>query len=467
MEDRIIEGYLKTFVEENAIQTGDEAKHFEHFINYCIASKYIFDAVSFEELSVGEGHDTGIDGMAIVVNGHLITSKEDIDFFKKTLGRLDVQFVFAQSKTSSKFDSGEIGNFIFGVKEFFKREPSLRINDNIRLLRELKEYLYDLSINMEKAPVCHMYYATTGKWVSDRNVVGRIDADKHDLESTGLFSEIKFFPLDSEKIKSLYRELKHKITKEINFEKHTILPKINNVQEAYIGILTCRDYLQFICDSEGNLQKNLFYDNIRDFQGNNPVNKDIASTLKDGTQKSRFGLLNNGITIVAKAISKIGSTFKIMDYQIVNGCQTSHVLYFNRDALSSDVFVPIKIIVTDNQDVTNDIIKATNWQTEVKKEAFVSLSPFHKKLEEFYATFDKDKDQRLYYERRSKQYEDQPIKKNMIVTVTTQIKAFLSMFLDEPHSTHRYYGEILKANELGQWGQIFIVDKPYKNMLKP
>jgi hypothetical protein len=68
MEDRIIEGYLKTFVEENAIQTGDEPKHFEHFINYCIASRYIFDAVSFEELSVGEGHDTGIDGMAIVVN---------------------------------------------------------------------------------------------------------------------------------------------------------------------------------------------------------------------------------------------------------------------------------------------------------------------------------------------------------------------------------------------------------------
>jgi hypothetical protein len=114
MEDRIIEGYLKTFVEENAIQIGDEAKNFEHFINYCIASKYIFDAISFEELSVGEGHDTGIDGMAIVVNGHLITSKEDIDFFKKTLGRLDVQFVFAQSKTSSKFDSGEIGKFIFG-----------------------------------------------------------------------------------------------------------------------------------------------------------------------------------------------------------------------------------------------------------------------------------------------------------------------------------------------------------------
>ncbi len=306
-----------------------------------------------------------------------------------------------------------------------------------------------LSIDMEKAPVCHMYYATTGKWVSDKNLTGIIDAEVDYLRKTSLFSEVKFYPLDAEKIKNIYRELKHKIAKEINFEKHTILPKINDVKEAYIGILPCKEYLNFICDSEGTLQKNLFYDNIRDFQGYNPVNKDIADTLKNELQKSRFGLLNNGITIVAKAINKVGSAFKIIDYQIVNGCQTSHVLYHNKKLLTTadDVFIPIKIIVTDNVEVTNDIIKATNWQTEVKKEAFESLSPFHKKLEEFYASFDKEKNQRLYYERRSKQYENQPIKNHLIVTLTTQIKVFLSMFLNEPHSTHRYYGELLKANQ--------------------
>ncbi len=88
--------------------------------------------------------------------------------------------------------------------------------------------------------------------------------------------------------------------------------------------------------------------------------------------------------------------------------------------------MPIKIIVTDNMDVTNDAIKATNWQTEVKKEAFESLSPFHKKLEEFYATFDKEKNQRLYYERRSKQYENQPIKKHLIVTWEYRVLVILT-----------------------------------------
>lgn len=447
MEDRIIEGYLKNFTEENNIIKVEEAKIFEYFVNYCIGAKYILDIFSFEDITIGDGDDTGIDGIAIIVDNHMISSTEDIDFFKKTTGRLDVQFVFIQSKTSNKFDSGDIGKFIYGVKDFFRKEPSLRINDDIKFLRELKENIYDLSIDMEKAPICHMYYATTGKWVSDKNLRGIIDAEVDYLRKTSLFSEVKFFPLDAEKIKNIYRELKHKIAKEINFEKHTILPKINDVKEAYIGILSCRDYLNFICDSDGNLQKNLFYDNIRDFQGYNPVNKDIAGTLKNGLQKSRFGLLNNGITIVAKAINKVGSAFKIIDYQIVNGCQTSHVLYHNKELLADEVFIPIKIIVTDNVEVTNDIIKATNWQTEVKKEAFESLSPFHKKFEEFYASFDKEKNQRLYYERRSKQYENQPIKNHLIVSLTTQIKSFLSMFLNEPHSTHRYYGEILKANQ--------------------
>lgn len=447
MEDRILEGYLKNFEEENDLEKVGESKVFEQFVNYCVASKYIFDFFSFEDLTIGNSDDTGIDGIAIIVDNHLIGSIEDITFFRKTTGRLDVQFVFIQSKTSNKFDSGEIAKFFSGVKDFFRKQPSLRINDDIKSLRELKEGIYDLSIDMEKAPVCHMYYATTGKWVSDKNLTGLIDPEVEFLQSTSNFSEVKFYPLDAEKIKNIYRELKHKIIKEINFEKHTILPKINGVKEAYIGILSCKQYVNFITDSEGNLQQNLFYDNIRDFQGFNPVNKDIASTLDNKDQKSRFGLLNNGITIVANSINKVGSAFKIIDYQIVNGCQTSHVLYQNKDLLTDDVFVPVKIIVTDNLDVTNDIIKATNWQTEVKKEAFESLSPFHKELEEFYASFDKTKEQRLYYERRSKQYENQPVKNNLIVTLATQIKAFLSMFLNEPHSTHRYYGEILKANQ--------------------
>lgn len=154
------------------------------------------------------------------------------------------------------------------------------------------------------------------------------------------------------------------------------------------------------------------------------------------------------------------------------------MLYNNKKSLTQNVYLPIKLIVTDDNEVTNNIIKATNRQTEVKIEAFEALSPFHKKLEEFYASFDKDKDQRLYYERRSKQYEGQPIRPDLIISIPIQINCFLSMFLNEPHSTHRYYGELLKSYRhriflenhgtypyyISGYG-LYVVDKMFKNKL--
>ena len=123
----------------------------------------------------------------------------------------------------------------------------------------------------------------------------------------------------------------------------------------------------------------------------------------------------------------MAASFRISDYQIVNGCQTSHVLHINRAQLSANgasVFVPVKIIVTSDPDVTDQIIKATNRQTEVKLEAFESLTPFHRTLEEFYASFGKDASKCLYYERRSKQYANTPIKPTSVISLAAQAKSF-------------------------------------------
>jgi hypothetical protein len=203
------------------------------------------------------------------------------------------------------------------------------------------------------------------------------------------------------------------------------------------------------CSSDGSLLKSLFYDNVRDFQGDNPVNREVSETLRNNAIRNSFVLLNNGVTIVAKSIQKTGSVFTIRDFQIVNGCQTSHILHDNKASLDNSIYLPIKLIVTNDEEVTNRIIKATNRQTEVKTEAFLSLQPFQKALEDFYNSFtsEEDKEYRLYYERRSKQYENQILNKSKVVSITYQIKCFVSMFLDMPHSTHRYYGELLKTNE--------------------
>ncbi|EGZ43096.1 AIPR family protein, partial [Neisseria wadsworthii] len=135
------------------------------------------------------------------------------------------------------------------------------------------------------------------------------------------------------------------------------------------------------------------------------------------------------------------------DFQIVNGCQSAHIFFKNKDIINSNTNIIVKIIETTKQSLINKIIKATNKQTLVTDEAFESLSNFHRDLEEYYYAKSKTITNPIFYERRSKQYDDNPdIKATQIVTLAGQIQAYVATVLAQPHSTHRYYGELLNSN---------------------
>lgn len=130
---------------------------------------------------------------------------------------------------------------------------------------------------------------------------------------------------------------------------------------------------------DGDSLKPVFDDNIRDFLGNrNPVNKAITTTLQL-MDKNSFCMLNNGITIIAENVQITGTTAVLTDYQIVNGCQTSHVLYENRNLDGiEELLIPIKVIGTKDDITRNSITKATNSQTSIKPEQLEALSDFQK-----------------------------------------------------------------------------------------
>ncbi len=52
--------------------------------------------------------------------------------------------------------------------------------------------------------------------------------------------------------------------------------------------------------------------------------------------------MNNGVTIIAKSVRQIGTKFVIQDFQVVNGCQTCHVLWSKREQLDDMVLVPLR-----------------------------------------------------------------------------------------------------------------------------
>ncbi len=58
----------------------------------------------------------------------------------------------------------------------------------------------------------------------------------------------------------------------------------------------------------------------------------------------------------------------------------------------------------------------------------------------------RDRQVKIYYERRLRQYEQEKIAREQIITFANQVYCYVAMFLNEPDSMHRYYGELLKSN---------------------
>ncbi|MEK3790387.1 AIPR family protein [Paenibacillus sp. FSL R7-0204] len=441
--DRITKSLIDDFSKVMELETKDQSKLFEMFATYSILSKHHSEKFELDDVVGGEGGDCGIDGLAIIFSGVLVNTLEEIDDILERSGIIsEVNIILVQSKTSASFDGGEMRTFGDGVVDFFSENPTLVRNDFIQKKALLVEKIISIAAKVKKI-TCKMFYVTTGKWLDDQNLLSRISKIQEDIENLSLFKEISFSTLGAKEIQKYYRETQERVSATIKFQNKVLIPDIDGVQESYIGTLELKEFLNIIIDDLGNIKRGIFYDNVRDFQGENDVNVSIEKTLRS-SKSGRLAVLNNGITIVTKSLTVARNDFSLEDYQIVNGCQTSHVIYNNRDIVNKDISLPIKIIVPANDEVINDIIIANNSQTEVKKEELMALSDFQKNLELFYNTID-DPKKRLFYERRSKQYDsDSGIERVRIVTISSQVRSFASMFLDKPHLASRFYGQLLE-----------------------
>lgn len=470
-EDNILRNNVDNFIKESNLNhlTNDDDK-FEYFANYCVVSRGISNKFDPVEISVGRGtrkgeqDSFGIDGIAIMVNEHLVTSEEQIGKLVTEQHKLDVDFIFIQVKNSNKFDTAEIAKFGTAVSQFFSYCPKVHKSERAQKLAKLKDYIWEersLDIDSSRYPVCRMYYVTTGRLQQDENLQGTKEAVEQMLitHPNYTFSASELHLIDLQKLHQMCGGLNSRVVEEITLAESAPLPTVGDPRKdgvsGYIGTVTAKEFLKIITyPGDGLLRRNLFHENVRDYQGNNPVNRSIARTIAETDKHDQFVLRNNGITIVAKSMNQIGKTFELRDYQIVNGCQTSHVLYINREHLKGDkLHLPIKLLATSNSEISGFIIEGTNSQTEVDRTAFLAGQPFHQNLEAFYKNYKNTS--LLLYERRSKQYENFdetgkliPLPEeeaDRIVTVEDQARYFVGMFLEKPHEAHnKPYHTLLK-----------------------
>lgn len=440
---------MDEFVESKNYSTLPVSDQFEHFTNFCIINKE-YDSVSFDEQEISTGKATqGIDGIGIIVNNKLCNNVKEIEQLIELNRVLSVHFVLIQTKTSPKFDGKEIDNFFTWVKTFFGDNTSLFKTDEMQNFIEMKDFIYQKSKFMkERNPYCSLYFCSTGKWNNDENLLQVINNNKQELDDLNLFDEVNFVPCDFKKLQILYRKTKEPVEATFTFERKITIPSIEDIKVAYSGMVPFSEFKKIIIDSSGKM-KSVFNDNIRDYleQDDNEVNSDISKTITEGNFDS-FCILNNGVTVVADSISGPGDNITITNYQIVNGCQTSNVLYENRNVTGIDAMhIPLKIIVTDKTPIKSQITRATNNQTAVDAVELEALTEFQRNLELFYNATPKGQN-KLYYERRTNQYKNSEIPMFRIVNRETQIKVFASMFLNRPHLVAGYYGKLIK--DLGE-----------------
>src|SRR5690606_32339496 len=121
--------------------------------------------------------------------------------------------------------------------------------------------------------------------------------------------------------------------------------------------------------------------------------------------------------------------------------QTSHVIAANATESNSTTLIPIKIVATEDEEVTRQVIIASNQQNRVDGETFWALDPIQKAIEIYFDS--KTNDQRLYYERRPGQFNAAPgIEKVRIVTKDSLLKNYASMFIEQPNQVGRYYKDL-------------------------
>jgi len=352
---------------------------------------------------------------------------------------LEASFIFVQAERSASFDGAKIGTIGNGVIDFFSDHPKMDRNQRVKDAAAIMTAIYARSASFRKRPACRVYYVTTGGWNEDRNLVGRRDTVISDIKATEMFDEkeIDFRCLGADDVHRLYQSTKNAISRTFVFEKKVEVPAIPGVELSFLGYISAKDFVPLISDDAGDdILGSIFYDNVRDWQDYNTVNAAMRDTIASDRQ-ARFVLMNNGITIIAKILKQAGSTFTIEDFQIVNGCQTSNVIFDQRDKLVDAMMIPLRLIATKDDDVIESIVFATNQQTELKPEQLYARTEFAKTLERYFGTFKES--ERLYYDRRDGQYDKLSIEKGRIVSPQTAIKTFAAMFLDEPHTATRNY----------------------------
>ena len=247
--DIVTEGYLEEFVQNFSVNTKDITKQFEYFANFIVVAN-LYDANRFQIKDISTGKNApGIDGIAIIINNRLCTSVEEVKDSIKYNNKLDVEFLFIQSKISSKFEGNDIEGFFRWTKIFFNFEPNKVYTSELNNLICIAKEVYKNSRYFSRyQPKLKLFYVCNGKWTEDVILKTIIDENIVELENKNLFESVEFIPYDVKKVQKMYLKTKLPVEASIIMENTIPLPKIDGVKSAMFTILPFKEFVKLIVD---------------------------------------------------------------------------------------------------------------------------------------------------------------------------------------------------------------------------
>ena len=450
---RIIKSNLKTFCDEKSISENEkESKKFECFANYCVVYEVYGDDFDVWNITSAED-DQGIDGIAYLIDNELVTTYDEaVSIFDRHKRNIDVDIYFIQSKTAESYDRGDILKFGDGVEDFTRETPELPQGEFIKSQKRIFELLFEKIDKISNgSPNIYLRYVCT----SDNGIAKEIEATKRSivtkLKSSHIFNSVEFEFLGVEELTKLWK--KSRITLSANIPTMSILsfPQMEGIKQAYLTIVSAKQYVEnILMDENQKMKGGIFEENVRAFLGSdNPVNEAIERTIGDSESQNRFAVLNNGITIISHEVKNMGTTISLSDYQIVNGCQTSNLLYSNYDKLDDSTYLTVRIVQAEETDIISEIVKATNSQTKVDDTQFLSFATLFRKIELYFDSMeDSGEEIKLYLERRLNQYKNTDIQRNRIFKLQDICRAVESMYFDKPDEAGRNPSKMI-ADDIG------------------
>ena len=382
--DVVVRQLLTEFCAERGIGDLPESDRFEIFAGHCVLSGHTVDPFDARNFWTGGGDDGGLDGYAVELNGRLYRDPGPLE--SAVAGMTDARptVVVLQAKTSSNMDRKVISDLRTRAENILDPDEPLHnaagvepLRECLRVLRKHLDRLTDTGVELA------IYYVTTSPRLNEelRSEAARV-ADR--LTGTAIVGRVTVTCLGRDDLTRRYERSQWSATARLDLADSYVMPTDDRVTQARGGVAAATDLLAALSDEGGRLRPELFSENIREFQPEAEVNKEIRATLRDERQRRRFAILNKGVTIVARSMRRHPRSPVVMrDFQVVDGCQTCHVLDQER-ALLDGVAVKMQIFVCDDDEVVNEIVMATNRQTEIPREYFVNRRDLVKRLEVYY-----------------------------------------------------------------------------------